>query len=65
MYYKKDANGGLSWENEAFKVYGFEALPKSPGEIRLPEGVEFGSPSAEAFLKQCWTFQTHVPLLQK
>ncbi|MDJ0691669.1 MAG: hypothetical protein QNJ41_24595 [Xenococcaceae cyanobacterium MO_188.B32] len=62
LYFKKDPNGDLSWENEAFKVYNLQPLPKSPKEVNLPEGMEFGSPEAESFLQQCWTSQTHVPL---
>ena len=64
LYFKKEANGDLSWANEAFKVNGFQSLPKSPREVKLPEGIEFGSPEAETFLQQCWTNQTHVPLAQ-
>ena len=64
LYFKKDPNGDLSWENEAFKVYELQPLPKSPKEVKLPEGMEFGSPEAETFLQQCWTNQTHVPLSQ-
>ena len=62
LYFKQDPDGALSWENEAFKVYGFQALPKSPGAVDFPPGVELGSPEGEAFLNQCWTFRTHVPL---
>ena len=62
LYFKQDPNGDLSWENEAFKVYGLQALPKSPGEVDFPPGVELGSPEGEEFLNQCWTFRTHVPL---
>jgi hypothetical protein len=65
LYFKKDPKGDLSWENEAFKVYDLQPLPKSPKEVVLPAGVEFGSPTAEAVLKDCWTFQTHVPLSQQ
>ena len=64
LYFKKDPNGDLSWENEAFKVYQLQPLPKSPKEVKLPEGMEFGSSEAETFLQQCWTNQTHVPLSQ-
>ena len=64
LYFKKNPNGDLSWENEAFKVYNLQPLPKSPKEVKLPQGVEFGSPEAETFLQQCWTNQTHVPLSQ-
>ena len=64
LYFKKDPNGGISWENEAFKVDNLQPLPKSAKEVRLPEGIEFGSPKAEEFLQQCWTSQTHVPLSQ-
>ena len=64
LYFKKDPNGDLSWENEAFKVYNLQPLPKSPKEVKLPNGVEFGSPAAENFLQQCWVNQTHVPLSQ-
>ncbi len=64
LYFKQDPNGDLSWENEAFKVYDLQPLPKSPQEVNLPEGIEFGSPEAETFLQQCWTNQTHVPLSQ-
>ena len=62
LYFKKDPNGDLSWENEAFKIHNLQPLPKSPKEVNLPEGMEFGSPEAESFLQQCWTSQTHVPL---
>ena len=63
-YFKLDPAGDLSYENEAFKVYGLQALPKSPTQVKLPEGMKFGSPEAEAFLGQCWTFKTHVPLAE-
>ncbi len=63
-YYKLDAKGDLSYENEAFKVFDQEALPKAPTQVKLPEGMKFGSPEAEAFLGQCWTFRTHVPLAE-
>lgn len=63
-YFKLDPTGDLSYENEAFKVYGLEPLPKSPTQVKLPEGMKFGSPEAEAFLGQCWTFKTHVPLAE-
>jgi hypothetical protein len=63
-YFKLDPSGDLSYENEAFKVYGLQALPKSPTQVKLPEGMKFGSPEAEAFLGQCWTFKTHVPLAE-
>ena len=62
LYFKKDPNGDLSWDNEAFKVYNLQPLPKSPKEVKLPNGMEFGSSEAESFLQQCWTNQTHVPL---
>ena len=62
LYFKIDPNGDLSWANEAFKVYNLQPLPKSPKEVKLPEGMEFGSPEAETFLQQCWTSQTHVNL---
>lgn len=64
LYYKLDPAGDLSYENEAFKVYGLQALPKSPTQVKLPEGMKFGSPEAEAFLGRCWTFKTHVPLAE-
>ncbi|MGR9053698.1 MAG: hypothetical protein ACU84J_13720 [Gammaproteobacteria bacterium] len=63
-YYKLDPNGDLSYDNEAFKVYGKQAYPKSPTQVKLPDGVAFGTPEAEEFLKSCWTFKTHVPLAQ-
>ncbi|GBF81463.1 hypothetical protein [Aphanothece sacrum] len=62
LYFKQDAQGDLSWSNEAFKVYGLMPLPKAPKEVKLPDGVTFGTPEAESFLQQCWTFKTHVPL---
>ncbi|MGK7918230.1 MAG: hypothetical protein AB4038_22275 [Prochloraceae cyanobacterium] len=62
LYFKKDPNGDLSWENEAFKVYNLQPLPKSPKEVKLTNGIELGSPEAETFLQQCWTNQPHVPL---
>jgi hypothetical protein len=62
QYFKVDPNGDLSFDNEAFKVYAMQAFPKAPNQVRLPEGVKFGTPEAEEFLKNCWTFKTHVPL---
>ncbi|MGR9106152.1 MAG: hypothetical protein ACU843_04385 [Gammaproteobacteria bacterium] len=63
-YYKLDPAGDLSYENEAFKVYAAQALPKSPTQVKFPEGIEFGTPEAEEYLKDCWTFKTHVPLAE-
>jgi len=60
LYFKNDPNGDLSWENEAFKVYGNQPLPKSPKEVKLPDGIVYGSQQAEDFLAQCWTYYTHV-----
>ncbi|ACK64683.1 hypothetical protein PCC8801_0595 [Rippkaea orientalis PCC 8801] len=62
LYFKKDTQGDLSWSNEAFKVYGLMTLPKAPKEVKLPDGITFGTPEAESFLQQCWTFKTHIPL---
>jgi len=64
MYFKVDADGDLAYTNEAFKVDAAKALPKVPDQVRLPEGIKFGTPEAEEFLKQCWTFKTHVPLAE-
>jgi hypothetical protein len=61
-YFKLDPDGDLSYENEAFKVYGLQAFPKAPNQVPLPQGVTIGTPEAEEFLKSCWTFKTHVPL---
>ncbi|WP_013322848.1 hypothetical protein [Gloeothece verrucosa] len=61
-YYKNDPQGDLSWENEAFKIYGYQPLPKSPTDVKLPDGIVYGTPEAESFLAQCWTYYTHVPL---
>ncbi len=62
-YFKLDPSGDLSYDNEAFKVYAGKAFPKAPGDVKLPAGVDFGTPAAEDYLKSCWTFKTHVPLL--
>lgn len=62
QYFKVDPKGDLSFDNEAFKVYAIQAFPRVPNQVRLPEGVKFGTPEAEEFLKNCWTFKTHVPL---
>lgn len=63
-YFKLDPNGDLSYENEAFKVYGMKPYPKAPNLVSLPKGVVFGSAQAEDYLKACWTFKTHVPLAE-
>lgn len=63
-YYKLNPNGDLSFENEAFKVDEMKALPKSPNQVQLPAGLAYGTPDAEAFLGQCWTYKTHVPLAE-
>lgn len=63
-YFKLDPAGDLSYENEAFKVHDAQALPKSPTQVKLPEGVSYGSAQAEDFLSRCWTYKTHVPLAQ-
>jgi hypothetical protein len=61
-YFKLDPAGDLSYENEAFKVDARQALPKAPTQVEMPAGVVYGSPAGEAYLAQCWTFRTHVPL---
>ncbi|ACK72058.1 hypothetical protein PCC7424_3675 [Gloeothece citriformis PCC 7424] len=62
LYFKNDPNGDLSWENEAFKVYGNQPIPKSPKDVKLPNGIVYGSQQGEDFLAQCWTYYTHVPV---
>ncbi len=64
QYFKLDPAGDLSFGNEAFKVYTMQAFPKTPNQVKLPEGVAFGTPEAEEFLQSCWTFKTHVPLAE-
>lgn len=61
-YVKLDPAGDLSYENEAFKVDARQALPKAPTQVEMPAGVTYGTPAGEAYLAQCWTFRTHVPL---
>lgn len=61
-YFKLDPAGDLSYENEAFKIHERQALPKAPTQVKLPSGLTYGTPDAEAFLAQCWTYRTHVPL---
>lgn len=61
-YFKLDPAGDLSYENEAFKVDARYALPKAPTQVEMPAGVTYGTPDGEAYLAQCWTFRTHVPL---
>lgn len=61
-YVKLNPAGDLSYENEAFKVDARQALPKAPTQVEMPAGVSYGTPSGEAYLAQCWTFRTHVPL---
>lgn len=63
-YFKLDPAGDLSYENEAFKVHERQALPKAPTQVKLPGGLTYGTPDAEAFLAQCWTYRTHVPLVE-
>lgn len=61
-YFKPDPAGDLSYENEAFKVHNGHAYPKAPDQLHLPDGVASGTPEGEAYLRGCWTFETHVPL---
>lgn len=57
-YYIKLINewGSLSWENEAFKLYKGQPLPKAPN------GVDTLGEDKEQFLRANWTYKTHIPL---
>ncbi len=58
VYVKKDPNGDTGWANEAFKVGGGQALPKTPLHVDPPPGIQKyteagaawrqGNPNAEA-----------------
>jgi hypothetical protein len=61
-YVKKDPDGDLSFDNEAFKVDGNRAIPKLPSQIEFPPHIKPHTPEAEAYIDELWKTPSHVPL---